>query len=876
MSQKIVPIKTIPFTGGVDLAHEAAALPNGALSQDQNFRPRRPGKESRLGQAKHHTTTAHSTRDIISLYGFSKSEITERHLFAQYSDGSVDEATDNPPTVTTGNFGTSRLDARHSNWAASTGYSVGDIVLSTASKTLKFKCTVAGTSDSSEPTWPVLGGTVADNTVTWQAIQGIWPASWAKFSDMLIYTDGTGVGQVYTGQDMKPILFNIYKGTEAIPLIPEEGADYTQEVIDDLASTYADASSLDRLTDFHCMFVMFDVPINKLSFAMSAYNSQEVGTAAIKYWNGTALTAVSGLSDGTDTTVILDTDGDITWTADPTGEVPTYAFGRSGFLYQWSHADDSETLDSSVNITSVTGEYTGGFQDIQNIWDGIMPEATMALVKTTADGTFSTYSSQIIECGDLVGAASHDYLYISSPDPLFGIYLDIGRTPNTTASTTIDEIKTWTGAAFTDLSTVSPNDGGASTGFITWQREPDIRKLNFNGTVQHAYWYRFRFDKTLSSNLVWSVLTLPYFDINNIYPTQQAVCAWDNRLWYSFKDNMLYGTDLRKPMTLNGDNLVLVEAAKHSKNKAICMRRFYQFMLVWGEEKGEEGGYFSIIQPGTSADKYDSQIISERIGIMNNKCAVTLEDSNMGDLNTERPIMKGVYFLSRNGVYKSDGSFLKNISGAIGNYFDPTRTECIRRGYEKEHFLSWDSAYGVIRLGLVSGGSATVPNKHFIFDTTSDTWHEDLLGQPLSSISEVDGASGDIPVLQYGGGQDGYVYRLNTTDDDVSTVIDKSLKIELDGEGYLLHLKAMAFVFKSQVAGDIIVDVYREGESASAYTYTISMVKASADYKGKRFNCDVRGDHLTIRLRSNVAGQPVYLLEYGFDIERIENNAAYE
>lgn len=816
MSQKIVPIKTIPFAGGVDLAHEAATLPNGALSQDQNFRPRRPGKESRLGQAKHHTTTAHSTKDIISGYGFSKSVITERHLFAQLSDGSVDEATDNPPTVTTGNFGSSVLAAR------------------------------------SNP----------------------WPASWAKFLDMLIYTDGADVGQIYTGQDMKPVLFNVYKGTGAIPLIPEEGADYTQEVIDDLASTYADASSLDDLAAYGCMFVMFATPVNKLSLAMSAYNGQEAGVADVKYWNGSSLTSVSGLSDGTDTTYVLDTDGDITWTADPTGEVPTYAFGRSGFLYQWSI--DSGPLDSSVNITLITGEYTEGFQAIQNVWDGIMPEATMALVEDTSASTFATYSSQSILCGDLVGAASHDFLYISSPDPLFGIYLDVLETPNLTATTTIDQIATWTGAAFTNLSSVSTNDGGASTGFITWARNNDIRKVNFNGTVQHAYWYRFRFDKTLSSSLAWSVLCLPYFDINNIHPVQQAVCAWENRLWYSFNDNMLYGTDVNKPMALNGNNLVLIEAAKHSKNKAICMRRFYQFMLVWGEEKGEEGGYFTIVQPGATASGYDSQIISERIGIMNNKCAVTLEDANMGDLNTERPVMKGVYFLSRTGVYKSDGSFLKNISGGIANYFDPTRSVCIRRGYEKEHFLSWDSTYGVLRLGIVSGNSATVPNKFFVFDTVGDTWHEDELGQPLSSIFEVDGASGDIPVLQYGGGQDGYVYRLNTTNDDVSTAIDKSIKIELDGEGYRIRLGGMAFVLKDQTAGDITVDVYVNGAATPVYTSARSMISSIGAYKGHRFNCHIEGDHLTIRLRNNTSNQPVYLLEHGYDINKIENNVAYD
>lgn len=813
MSQKVVPIKTIPFAGGVDLAHEAAALPNGALSQDQNFRPRRPGKESRLGHAKKHTTTEHSTKDIISLYGFSKAELQEWHFFSQLSDGSVDVATNNPPVLTTGNFGSSVLSAR------------------------------------SAP----------------------WPASWAKFRDLLIYTDGADKGQIYTGQNMKPVLFNVYKTATAIPDVPEEGADYTQEVIDDLTATRASLDILGTLAN-DALFIGFDVPVDKITFNVPNANTN-ASVATLYYRKNDSTWADASASDGTaDSGKSFNNSGSFTWTL-PTDEIQHYSFGRSCFIYK---IEFSAAFDAEVDVSAVTGEYTTGFQDIQNVWDGIMPEATMALVEDSSEGTFATYSSQAILCGDLVGGASHDYIYISSPDPLFGMYLDVLETPNTTATTTIDQIATWTGAAFTNLSSVSTNDGGASTGFITWARNTSIRKLNFNGTVQHAYWYRIRFDQTLSSSLAWSVLCLPYFDINNIYPVQQAVCAWDNRLWYSFNTNMLYGTDWNKPMTLNGDNLVMIEAAKHSKNKAICMRRFYQFMLVWGEERGEEGGYFSIIQPGTTATGYDSQIISERIGIMNNKCAVTLEDTDMSDLNTERPIMKGVFFLSRAGVYKSDGSFLKNISGAINNYFDPTRSTCIRRGFEKEHFLSWDSAYGVLRLGIVSGSSATVPNKFFIYDPTGGTWHEDELGQPLSSIAEVDGAGGSISVLQYGGGQDGFVYKLNTTNDDVSTAIDKSIKIELDGEGHLLHLKAMAFVFKSQAAGDIIVDVYRKGESATAHTYTISMINASADYRGKRFNCDVTGDHLTIRLRNNTASQPVYLLEHGFDIEKIENNVAYD
>jgi len=58
-------------------------------------------------------------------------------------------------------------------WAASTSYSVGDIVRASALQAtgLVFRCTTAGTSASSEPTWATtIGTTVADNTAVWTAI----------------------------------------------------------------------------------------------------------------------------------------------------------------------------------------------------------------------------------------------------------------------------------------------------------------------------------------------------------------------------------------------------------------------------------------------------------------------------------------------------------------------------------------------------------------------------------------------------------------------------------------------------------------------------------------------------------------------------------
>ncbi|MCD6418865.1 hypothetical protein J7M00_08805, partial [bacterium] len=58
-----------------------------------------------------------------------------------------------------------------SAWSASTAYSEGDYIRPTSANGYSYECTVAGTSGSSEPTWPTtLGETVTDGTVTWECV----------------------------------------------------------------------------------------------------------------------------------------------------------------------------------------------------------------------------------------------------------------------------------------------------------------------------------------------------------------------------------------------------------------------------------------------------------------------------------------------------------------------------------------------------------------------------------------------------------------------------------------------------------------------------------------------------------------------------------
>jgi hypothetical protein len=52
-------------------------------------------------------------------------------------------------------------------WQSETAYSLGDIAVPTSDNGHYYKCTVAGTTAASEPTWPEDGSTVSDGTAEW-------------------------------------------------------------------------------------------------------------------------------------------------------------------------------------------------------------------------------------------------------------------------------------------------------------------------------------------------------------------------------------------------------------------------------------------------------------------------------------------------------------------------------------------------------------------------------------------------------------------------------------------------------------------------------------------------------------------------------------
>ena len=913
------------FEGGMDIVREIYQLPLGGFSSIKNMRPLRPGFTRRWGCVKLNTTPD-GTNKAVSLYGMSKGKQAEIRFFAQMSDGDVLEATLNPPAVGT-----------------------------------------------------TFGSTVS----TTPSLLDMLPASWAMIDDHLLYCDGAGSPKRFSGDNEDVSGFIVYKGTTAIPDVPKEGADYSLEVSDGDATTYADVSSLGTLAEHDCIFIRTETPPTALTFEISAVN----GTAAVAqlhYWNG-AWTAASDFVDGTQSNLTADILNDdcsslTAWTNASTGDAvvevspagqfhfdtntsaadnrfarlsrvlisppnqytvemrtkfdvlgtmanfdvfyfhyysattgrfrvwfasdgvnieidnagslstldivkcnasadwqifrfevdksagpdnavidvyldgvfqaqvngsstnagtdgqivtslagyatnnqethldyikiatglgaftdsptlgksgvmtlslptdvqPKYMFGANGYWTRLSLA--SGALDAEVKITAV--KYDSPWVTMQNVWDGVPVDAIEAYVYKAATKTYEYYAADSIEIG---GLTSSDRIYFNSVDPIIGFYPSVGDVPNETAATTMT-FKYWNGSAFATQtkndSTIVDSKSLASDGWVTLVHPTDEQPTMFQSSHWFTYWYELSFDKQLTDDMTISIQTMPYLGDMRVFGKCTALSSFKQRAAYGFEKlpGYIAISGATAPAVLNGSDFALQDVGDGRANRVIAIRKFFNELLVWQEEKGKDGGCLTLIE-GHSPGTFGKRVLSTQLGTFSAKSCVVVEDVPNTDPNGKTVRVTVAFFLSRYGVFMTDGKNILMISKDVQNYFDPKKSVCLRKGYEKEHWLDYDSMYQVLRIGLVSGSSAEVPNVFLVYDVQTGRWSEDILSQSFSCHAEVEAGSGQASVIQVAGGiNDGTIYRTNITTKDVDEVYEASVTLEYDGQGHDLFL----------------------------------------------------------------------------------------
>jgi len=191
---------------------------------------------------------------------------------------------------------------------------------------------------------------------------------------------------------------------------------------------------------------------------------------------------------------------------------------------------------------------------------------------------------------------------------------------------------------------------------------------------------------------------------------------------------------------------------------------------------------------------------------------------------------------------------------------------------DSKNFLHFDSDYKILRLGIVSGTSATKANIFPVFDLEEWCWSFDKYGQDLSCMTEVEAASGNLAILQYGGAtNDGTVYRLNTGANDVDTTpttnpIDAYVRKEYNMGGHIVSLREMLLTMKVQTAGDCTVTPYRNNVAGTALTLSMIAENTSEAMRRQRVGLDLQDEQISLKFQNATASESIYLETLGLDM----------
>ena len=808
MLTPLTPIKGRPFQGGAITVRKPAQIPFGAYSMVQNIRGKHPDFIKRPGQRKLHTT-ADGTNEVLSLYQFRKSRVDEKHFFAQMSDGDILEATNDPPTVTTGAFGSEVYN---------------------------------GGSDQI-------------------------PASWSNVGDKMLMSNGVDQHQIYCGDSSYIEKLFVYKGVGELETIPTKGEDYSTEVTNNRDGV-AILDSLNTYPLYNCVYVRVPAPVTGFYIDVDTANTN-TSAMSIGYWSGSWSQAI-GTSDGTSSGgITLSQSGAVTFNAQ-TDIIPKYQYGANGFWYQIRF--DAQ-LSSTVRIKYIT--FQTEFQDIVNVWDGIPVPAVECQVYNDESQNWETYGSGAVDVG---GLQSSEMIMLASADPIEGIYIDVGSTPSSAVCDMT--VKYYDGSSLVSVGTLS--DGTSSgtvsisrTGWVKFARKP-AEPYQFHTTQYHAYWYEISFSETISADTVLSIYTMPYFDISEL-GISQCSTVWKDRGVYSFDEygHYLYLSKTGQPLVLNGSDYGILKAGDGRSNKIVAMASYKDNLMVWQEEKGVGGGCTTVFS-GSTPTTFVRSVLSSRIGAMNSKSVAVVEGVLTATADTatslEEKIATLVFFLSSSGVCVSNGYTISIISDDIQNYFDQTKDECIRRGYEYKMWLKYDSAYNVLRVGLVSGALATKANIFPVYDLTDKTWSFDKLAQNLACMTEIEAGSGNIPTVQVGGGQeDGTIYQLNYGLNDVTSSISSYAQIELNYGGEVILLREFLIRFAAQRYGEVLVEFIKNNITDQYKTISMRPEKAGELIKRKRIHLNITDQNISIKISSGEYNTEMNLVEIGLKTSVWEN-----
>ncbi len=520
--------------------------------------------------------------------------------------------------------------------------------------------------------------------------------------------------QVWGGIENRPGYYSVHDGTDPGSTTAWT-KDYTEPILNNLTDSEniatfqrADANHFQVGIGTVTNYVITRLPIQGVKYYVSSANTR-TGTTSVDYWNGSTLTAVTSLVDGTASGGIpVAKTGTISFDSTEETAKVRITDGVYGYLYRFRFTDATDT----ATISQVTVDEP--FQKLQDFWDGQARTIFSMQVGTGTvftDGTtnvfedkFSYDDSTLFDEATYISVdnkgGSGSVVLMGFDERMSGVEIKfIPEKVNTVVNTMT--VSYWDGDSFASVSNL--NDGTSTeatsfkqSGIVSWT--PLAENVEFKRTVggrkNPLYYYQFAFNNTMQGTSD----KLFVYHISGI-PAQKKISNYKFSLnaqgrLFLFSDqgdgrnksivsnvstlNVFNGIDSGDPIFYGNDQAVEGAIEIHSRTTAgsrsniLVLKNNATFLLR-----------------GENPEEWEVVTISDRIGC---NAPLTLVTTSIGLEFSPLQSKQIALWQGNGGIYLWDSTSVIPISDAISNYFDQTKPEAINldradisRGFFETH-----------------------------------------------------------------------------------------------------------------------------------------------------------------------------------------------
>lgn len=533
-------------------------------------------------------------------------------------------------------------------------------------------------------------------------------------------------------------------------------------------------------------------PLQGSKFYVSSGNSS-TSSLTVKEWNGASWNSLS-ITDGTASGgKTLAQTGWVTWPSTVSTSKIRYISGLALYWYQFYF----DAGQSSIYYVTVDAP----IQPMQNIWDGSeeMPAKFLKYDGTTyVDYTAEIEDESLMSYADLSSLTTSGYLLLgfTQPQQAFDFTL-VPNKANANAAATV--VYYWNGSNWIYMTTV--NDATVSSGKSLNQGGVMSFQGNEQGTEfpraisdeYPLYYYKIAFSANLSANTqIGEIRGVPM-------PRSMAPFSFSetfqNRLFLfneksGVRNKAIYSVN-NAPDIFNGiDSGDLFFGDSTDLISAAVIYNVFSVLVVEQLIVTKKNETWRV--SGDSPDNWVVMKMSENIG---NVAPLSMVTCDITDVSSPQNDVKRsvALWVSDKGPVMSDGANIYPIYDDIKCYWDPTDSRYIPASMQTRSVGWYDIQGRTYKLLIASGPGATYLNTELEYSLKYREWTKiyreaGAVANPIQSGWNVFDING--PSYTYGGGKDGYTYRLengNTWDGTAITQYVQTKDLMLDPENQLMR-----------------------------------------------------------------------------------------